>query len=174
MGRPVEYGPDVAAAARLLHEAAGGVGAKRLHPYVGELASRLSAFGDLEMDVETQARLGRASAATLERLLAASQVPVRKRVMSLTKPGTRLRSRIAVRTFGDWDDASPEFVEVDTVAHCGATVAGFYLWTWRRGGWRWMWYGAKHRSEWEQRYGRPTGGCLCRCLDWTATMGLSS
>ena len=40
-----------------------------------------------------------------------------------------LRNRIAVRTFREWDDARPGFVEVDTVAHCGPTVAGFHLWT---------------------------------------------
>ena len=51
----------------------------------------------LEMDSETEALLGRASAATFERLLAAAQVPVRKRVTSLTKAGTLLRNRIAVR-----------------------------------------------------------------------------
>ena len=129
VGRPVEYGPDVEAAARLVHEAAGGIGAKRLHPFVGELASRLSEFGELDMDVGAEAQLRRASAATLERMLAASQVPVRKKVTSLTKAGTLLRNRIAVRTFRDWDDASPGFVEVDTVAHCGPTSSGFYLWT---------------------------------------------
>ena len=129
VGRPVEYGPEVAAAARLVHEAAGGIGAKRLHPFVGELASRLRAFGDLEIDALTEGQLRRASAATLERLLAASQVPVRKRVTSLTKAGTLLRNRIAVRTFREWEDARPGFVEVDTVAHCGPTVTGFHLWT---------------------------------------------
>ncbi len=129
MGRPVEYGPEVSAAVRVVHEAAGGIGAKRLHPFVGELASRLAAFGELEVDAGTEALLRRASAATLERMLAADQVPVRARSKSLTKPGTTLRSRIAVRTFRDWDDASPGFVEVDTVAHCGPTSEGFHLWT---------------------------------------------
>ena len=33
------------------------------------------------------------------------------------------------RTHWDWDDARPGFVEVDTVAHCGATTEGFHLWT---------------------------------------------
>ena len=129
VGRPVVYGPDVAEAARVVHEAAGGIGARRLHPFVGEMVSRLAAFGELEVDPATDALLRRASAATLERLLAAYQVPVRKRSHSLTKPGTLLRNRIAVRTFRDWDDASPGFVEVDTVAHCGPTVEGFHLWT---------------------------------------------
>ena len=129
VGRPVEYGPDVAEAARMVHEAAGGIGARRLHPFVGELASRLAQFGELELDCSTEAKLRRASAATLERLLAVHQVPVRKRVTSLTKAGTLLRSRIEVRTHWDWDDARPGFVEVDTVAHCGATTEGFHLWT---------------------------------------------
>ena len=57
VGRPVEYGPEVAAAAGVVHEGAGGIGAKRLHPFVGELASRLAAFGELEMDSETEALL---------------------------------------------------------------------------------------------------------------------
>ena len=129
VGRPVEYGPEVTGAARVVHEAAGGIGARRLHPFVGELASRLRAFGELAVDVSTDALLRRASAATLERLLEASQAAVRKRPQSLTKAGTLLRNRIAVRTFREWDDARPGFVEVDTVAHCGATVEGFHLWT---------------------------------------------
>ena len=128
VGRPVVYGPDVTAAARVVHEAAGGIGARRLYPFVGEMASRLAAFGELEIDPATDALLRRASPATLERLLAAHQAPVRRKAHSLTKPGTMLRNRIAVRTFRDWDDASPGFVEVDTVAHCGPTSPGFYLW----------------------------------------------
>ena len=129
MGRPVEYGTEVAAAARVVHEAVGGIGARRLHPFVGELASRLAAFGELEMGPETEALLGRASASTLERLLAEAQAPMRRKARSLTKPGTMLRNRIEVRTFRGWDDARPGFVEVDTVAHCGATMEGFHLWT---------------------------------------------
>ena len=129
VGRPAEYGPRIAAAARVVHEAAGGIGAKRRQPFVGELAARLEEFGELKIAPETDALLRRASVATLERLLAADQVPLRRKSRSLTKPGTLLRNRIAVRTFRDWDDARPGFVEVDTVAHCGDTMQGFHLWT---------------------------------------------
>ena len=45
-GRPVEYGLEVAAAARLVHEAAGGIGAKRLHPFVGALVGTRRAVLD--------------------------------------------------------------------------------------------------------------------------------
>ncbi|MDA1349003.1 MAG: hypothetical protein O3A47_09080 [Chloroflexi bacterium] len=125
VGRPVVYGPKVAAAARTVHEAAGRIGAKRLHPFVGELATCLEVFGELEMDAETGVLLRGASVATLERLLVCDQVAMRRKVRSLTKPGTLLRNRIAVRTFRDWDDARPGFIEVDTVAHCGDTMKGF-------------------------------------------------
>ena len=129
VGRPVEYGSNVSEAAALVHEAAGGIGARRLHPFVGELSARLVTLGELDMAPATEALLNRASPATLERMLADVQVPARRKSRSLTKPGTLLRNRIEVRTFRDWDNSSPGFVEVDTVAHCGPTTEGFYLWT---------------------------------------------
>jgi hypothetical protein len=54
---------------------------------------------------------------------------MRRRVRSLTRPGTLLKQRIPVRTFKDWDDATPGFLEMDTVAHCGESIEGFHLWT---------------------------------------------
>jgi hypothetical protein len=38
-----------------------------------------------------------------------------------------LKHSIPVRTFTEWDDVVPGFVEIDLVAHCGETVAGQYL-----------------------------------------------
>jgi hypothetical protein len=38
-----------------------------------------------------------------------------------------LKQAIPVRTFTEWDEVQPGFVEIDLVAHCGATVAGTYL-----------------------------------------------
>ena len=34
-----------------------------------------------------------------------------------------------MRTFSDWDEACPGFLEVDLVAHCGESTEGFYLTT---------------------------------------------
>ena len=94
---------------------------------MGELAARLVQLGELVPEPETMDLLNRASPATLERLLSSQQPSVRRKPRGLTKPGTALRYRIPVRTFRDWDDARPGFVEVDTVAHCGPTSAGFHL-----------------------------------------------
>jgi hypothetical protein len=128
-GRPVIYGDEVAALARLVYEASGGIGAKRLHPFVPELAARLEALGELKATPQASILLRQASPATLERLLAPDRIIMRRRVRSLTRPGTLLKQRIPVRTFKDWDDATPGFLEMDTVAHCGESIEGFHLWT---------------------------------------------
>ena len=129
VGRPTVYGPEVARAAALVHEAAGGIGAKRLHPFVPEMARRLETLGELKADAETARLLRDASPATLERLLVPYQAVMRRKVRSLTRPGTLLKKRVPLRTFQEWDDAKPGFLEIDTVAHCGGTTEGFYLWT---------------------------------------------
>ena len=49
--------------------------------------------------------------------------------MSTTRPGSLLKKQIKVRTFADWDDLQPGFLEADLVAHCGESAAGSFLHT---------------------------------------------
>jgi len=65
---------------------------------------------------------------TIDRLLEIHR-PKPLRGRSTTKPGTLLKHQIPVRTYADWDDARPGFLEVDLVAHCGGTSKGEYLHT---------------------------------------------
>lgn len=46
-----------------------------------------------------------------------------------TKPGTLLKSQIPIRTFADWDDKRPGFVEMDLVQHEGGNSRGFFACT---------------------------------------------
>ncbi len=46
-----------------------------------------------------------------------------------TKPGSLLKSQIPVRTWADWDDARPGFVEIDLVCHDGGNAAGQFAFT---------------------------------------------
>src|SRR6476659_11257027 len=46
-----------------------------------------------------------------------------------TKPGSLLKSQIPVRTWADWDDARPGFVEIDLVGHDGGNPAGPHAFT---------------------------------------------
>ena len=38
-----------------------------------------------------------------------------------------LKNSIPIRTFSEWKDSQPGYLEVDTVAHCGESTDGFYL-----------------------------------------------
>ena len=55
--------------------------------------------------------------------------PCPHRGLTTTRPGAWLKHQIPVRTFAEWTDAQPGFLELDLVAHCGPTTLGFYLYT---------------------------------------------
>jgi hypothetical protein len=67
------------------------------------------------------------SAATMDRALKAARARLPQHGGSTTKPGSLLKKAIAIRTFGDWNEHQPGFVEADLVAHCGETTAGEYV-----------------------------------------------
>jgi hypothetical protein len=68
------------------------------------------------------------SAATIDRLLAPCRVALGSRGRCGTRPGTLLRSQIPIRT-EHWDVSGPGFIEADTVAHCGESMAGEFCWS---------------------------------------------
>jgi hypothetical protein len=69
------------------------------------------------------------SPSTIDRALASSRAGLPKRGISTTQPGTLLKHQVAIKTFADWHETVPGFVEVDLVAHCGWTGAGPFLYT---------------------------------------------
>jgi len=68
------------------------------------------------------------SAATLDRLLAPARAQHSGRGRCGTKPGSLLRSEIPIRT-GTWDLSQPGYLEADSVAHCGGSLAGSFIWS---------------------------------------------
>jgi hypothetical protein len=75
---------------------------------------------------KTRAALLRISAATLDRLLKPTRSAMTQRGRSTTKPGALLRSQIPLGT-NQWDQTQPGFLEADTVAHCGTSMAGQFV-----------------------------------------------
>jgi len=128
-GRPRVYGPPVAAAAQLLSEATGHIGPHRWHPFLPELLDRLTQSSDLVVTPDVDKHLRQVSPATLARLLAPFRATLPGRGATTTRPGTWLKHEIPVRTFAEWSDAQPGFLELDLVAHCGSTSKGFSLYT---------------------------------------------
>ena len=128
-GRPACYGPEVARAAEILWQAAGRIGAHRLHPFVPELLERRLQCGEIALAPAVDKLLRQASRPTLARLLAPARAQYPPRGATITRPGTWLKHEIPIRTFTEWADARPGFLEVDLVAHCASSTQGFYLCT---------------------------------------------
>jgi hypothetical protein len=77
---------------------------------------------------ETQDKLLTVSAATIDRVLKPVRVAHGRKGLSGTKPGTLLKNQIPIRTHS-WDISQPGFMEADTVAHCGNSLAGDFVWS---------------------------------------------
>jgi hypothetical protein len=118
------YGPREIAALRTCWIVLGAPAGKRLAPFLAELVGRLRTQGELTLTDELAASLSRMSAATIDRRLAPERAKLRARGRSHTKPGSLLKDAIAIRTWAQWDDAVPGFVEIDTVAHEGGNSSG--------------------------------------------------
>jgi len=83
-------------------------------------------YGGLPAEV-TEALIA-ISPATIDRLLKPVRVKYKGRGRSTTKPGTLLRKQIPIKT-NQWDESRPGFLEADTVAHCGTSMAGMFAFT---------------------------------------------
>ena len=102
---------------------------KRLVAILPELIVKLEQFGELRLAATTREKLLRISAATVDRLLQPERRKQQLRRRSHTKPGTLLKHQIPIRTFAEWDEQQPGFVEIDLVAHDGGLALGDYCQT---------------------------------------------
>lgn len=125
-GRPKLYQGEVVVALVRIWEICGRICSKRLKPFLPEIVAVLERQEELILPVQVKSLLLRMSRATIDRCLKPARFE-KQHGLSTTKPGSLLKKAIPVRTFADWDDARPGFVEVDLVAHCGETVHGQYL-----------------------------------------------
>ena len=124
-GRPVEYEPSLLVPwLRPIWQATDYACGRRL---VAMLPEWIPAYEQYErrMPGEVREKLLLASGRTLDRLLE----PLRGQDTgrSLTRPGTLLRQQIPIRG-SFWEEGKAGWLEVDTVALCGGSVAGQYVW----------------------------------------------
>ena len=117
----------MADALKVVWEATARLCSKRLCPFLPELVKVLTRHDDKSMTAQIEAELCRMSLSTIDRLLRPYPGLGGRRSFTATKPGSWLKSSIPVRTFADWQDDRPGFVEADLVSHCGESTEGFYL-----------------------------------------------
>ncbi len=122
------YGPEVEEALVLAWKTLNRICTKRLIPFLPSIVEALEEDGHLELDEEHRRLLLSMSAATADRLLQAHRYAP-PHGLSTTKAGPLLKQQIPIRTFAQWDEANPGFLEVDLVAHCGERLQGGCLYT---------------------------------------------
>jgi hypothetical protein len=125
--RAPTYGPEVVAALAVAWAAANYVCAKRFVPFLPELVASLERHGHLTLSPQVRTQLLTLSPATADRLLRPLREGIRPRGLGTTKAGTLLKHKVPIRTFAEWDEIRPGFLEADAVAHCGTRAEGPYL-----------------------------------------------
>jgi len=126
--RPV-YPPGVVSALELCWRVARCPAGKRLAPMLVVLVPMLRRDGEMDLTDDEAALLVAMSAATIDRRLQGAKVLARFAARSHTKPGSLLKSQIPIRTWSEWDDATPGFVEIDLVGHEGGNSFGEFCFT---------------------------------------------
>jgi hypothetical protein len=124
--RPRHYGPEVQEALVRAWNAANRICAKRLMPFLPMFIDALERHGHLHLSETCREQLLSMSPATADRLLASVRIQGRHG-LSTTRAGTLLKQQIPIRTFQQWNEKEPGFLEVDVVAHCDGQVQGDYL-----------------------------------------------
>ena len=127
--RAAVYGPEVVAALVQCWELTRFPAGKRLAPMLAFVVPMLVSDGDVELSAVDAALLVKMSAATIDRKLQPTRIAGGVRGRSHTKPGTLLKSQIPIRTWADWDDNRPGFIEIDLVGHEGGNSSGEFCFT---------------------------------------------
>lgn len=127
-GRKIKYGPDVTAALKEIWEAASRPCAENLHGQIADYVRILQRDGMWQHGTTPTEKLSRMSLGLLK-LRIGKFVRIRKmaRGKSTTKPGS-IKALIPVRS-GPWEGAPAGTVQIDTVAHCGDSIAGDFVYT---------------------------------------------
>lgn len=121
--RPQYQNPEVLAFLKRLWKASNLACGKRLKAMIP-----LWLPYDRTTSAQTRKLILRISAATIDRRLAPVRRHHTKLGLATTKPGSLLKKHIPIKT-NQWDEHIPGFLEADTVAHCGSSMAGMFAFT---------------------------------------------
>lgn len=127
--RADKFPPEVIAALVVCWRITRAPAGKRLAPMLRTLIPMLRRDGELSLSDEHAALLLAMSAATIDRRLAPERARLVPRGRAHTKPGTLLKSQIPIRTWAEWSEETPGFVEIDLVGHEGGNSSGEFCFT---------------------------------------------
>src|SRR5213079_2565016 len=128
-GRRPDYDEEVVKALLKVWRIMDYICGKRLAPVLREMVELLDRRGEIKCKAETRKKLGRMSAATIDRLLRPERQKYRLKGRAHTRPGTLLKHQIPLRTFSEWDEQRPGFLEIDLVGHDGGVIDSLHAFT---------------------------------------------
>ena len=122
------YNDEDQRAVRWVAEVFDQIGSKRLRVAMDTELAHLRKQGHLRVSPQCYQHLQVVSPATMDRMRGSERRP-RATTHGGTKPGTLLKSQIAIRTFAEWDNKRPGFMEIDLIQHDGGNSSGFFACT---------------------------------------------
>ena len=127
-GRPLYYTPDVTAALKEVWDMGDEMCGELLHPQIAEFVDILKRDDEWHHSDEATGKLLAMSERTVKRRVSEfERVRGRIHVLSATKPSA-LKSIIPIFK-GPWKELPPGHEQIDTVAHCGTTLLGDFVFT---------------------------------------------
>ena len=122
------YGPDVTAALKETWNVAGEPCGENIHPLIAEYVAVLRRDGMWHHSEETTTKLLAMSLGTMKKRLSKfRRASFPSHGKSTTSPSS-IHSMVPIRS-GPWNEASVGTMQIDTVAHCGGSTAGDYVFT---------------------------------------------
>lgn len=119
---PVYADPAVQKALRTVWAVMGFPCGRRL----AEVVAALERHGELSLSPQVRPKLLGISGATIDRWRKADRKRMGIGGRSGTKPGSLLKEAIPTKTFADWEDTQPGFLQIDLVGHDGGVGRGDY------------------------------------------------
>jgi len=108
-----------------------GPSGKRLHPGLPDVLANLEHHGHLTgIDGGVIEQVRAMSAATIDRRLAPARAGLQTRKpISHTRPGSMLKASIPMKTWHEWNETEPGFVQIDLVGHEGGDNNGPFFYS---------------------------------------------
>jgi len=127
--RKQTYDGEVTAALAKVWEIFDNPCGQRLKPVLNSELARLRELGELKITEEIATKLADISTATIDRKLKHQRELFQlKRGRGIPRPGSLLKSKIPIK-LTEWDTQEVGNVEMDTVAHCGSSALGEFIYS---------------------------------------------
>jgi hypothetical protein len=126
-GRSIYYTPDVYEALKEIWESANSCCGELLHPIIREYVAIFKRDKSWKHNDETTGKLLAMSMATIKRRVGGWVCESGRKGISTTTPSA-IKERVPIFQ-GSWHDVPVGFGQIDTVAHCGGSLAGDFMYS---------------------------------------------